>query len=85
MCPPFFLYPSPIQKVVLGRYSPKSLREEEEVDIHLESDSIPPPRYSWLFREKVIIAICNDDIIVCGTVCLLNIILASNLSGSTTL
>ena len=41
-------------RAVLGPYSPRSLREVEEVDLELDSTNTPP-RYSWLFPESV----CN--------------------------
>ena len=37
---------------VLGHYSPKLLRDEEEVDVKLDESSASP-RYSWLFPDKV--------------------------------
>ena len=37
---------------VLGHYSPKLLRDEEEVDVRLDESSASP-RYSWLFPDKV--------------------------------
>ena len=41
-----------MKKIVLGHYSPKALREVEEVDVTLDLCSAPT-RYSWLFPQKV--------------------------------
>ena len=48
---------SGVQRVVLGHYSPTLLREHEEIDVTVDTNA-SPPRYSWLFSDKVSSRLC---------------------------